>query len=116
MLIVRLNLRFLSYFIKDTSLSPIVSTLRDHKSANHQYPASSNPDQWTDRDSGVSRSMVPVWGLLNLQKLPDFAILLPQTLRMPYSLLVILDFKNNFSIICDAKNSIKKTSKKVTVQ
>ena len=60
--------------------------------------------------------MLPI--SVDLQELPDFSVLLPQTLRMPYflreySLLKTLDLKKNISTSCDAKNNIQKTSKKV---
>ena len=35
-------------------------------------------------DPGGSRSMFPISGELNLQELPDFSILLPQSLRTLY--------------------------------
>lgn len=60
--------------------------------------------------------MFSIWGKLNIKELTDFSILLPKSLRMPYSLLElsvlkILDI--NFSTSCDAKNDTKKTSKKL---
>ena len=72
-------------------------------------------------DPGGSRSMLPTCGLVNLQELPDFSILQPQTLRIAYcllekSILKILDLQKYFSTSCDAKNNIKKTSKKVKMK
>ena len=60
-------------------------------------------------------------GLTILQELSDFTISLPQTQRMPHSLLAlsvlkILDLQKNFSTLCDAKNNIKKTSKMVKTE
>ena len=47
-----------------------------------RYRGGSGPN-----DPGGSRSIFPLWGQLNLRELPDYAILLPQTLRTPCYLL-----------------------------